>query len=223
MARTYVYGYQGLRYTRPQIEGFQNFNTLNPEIQRRWWAMANAAQDVGTDLGVGSAWRSRARAQQLYEQYINGERSAPAAPPDRTYHCEKNDGYCYAIDAVGDLTWMNRECARFGLRHFANVNEEPWHVQPVELPTACSPSFQGRVLPTIPLGDDDMAAEDVWHVDLNQDEPGSPVPAYGALMALFEGLVQGRGFSRDDHGPGHDFWQGIREIVREEIRNAPKG
>lgn len=198
MARTYGYGYQGQRYSRQQIEGMSNFNRLNPEIQRRAWAMMDAAQDAGTDLGIGSAWRSRARAQQLYEQYRNGERSAPAAPPDRTYHCEKADGYCYAIDFIGDLSWMNRNCQRFGLRHFANVNSEPWHGQPPELPTACSPSFQGRVLPRFALpggstneGDEfDMATLDelrsIVDAEVNQavrwaveEEDGSP----GRLVA----------------------------------------
>jgi len=149
MERTYVYGYSGARYTRGEIEGMSNYRTLNPEVRRRLWALMDA--DPTGSLGVGSAWRSRARAQQLYEDYRAGRRSAPAAPPDRTYHCEKNDGYCYAADMVGSLRWMNAHAHRFGLRHFADVNEEPWHVQPIEIPTSCSSRFQGVVLPTFPL------------------------------------------------------------------------
>ena len=149
MERTYVYGYSGSRYTRAQIEGMSNFNALNPEVRRRLWALMDA--DSTGNLGVGSAWRSRARAQQLYEDYRAGRRSAPAAPPDRTYHCEKNDGYCYAADMVGSLRWMNANAHRFGLKHFADVNGEPWHVQPIEIPTSCSPSFQGAALLTFPL------------------------------------------------------------------------
>jgi hypothetical protein len=149
MERTYFYGYSGSRYTRPQIEGMSNFDALNPEVRRRLWALMDA--DPTGNLGVGSAWRSRARAQQLYEDYRAGRRSAPAASPDRTYHCEKNDGYCYAADMVGSLRWMNANAHHFGLKHFADVNDEPWHIQPIEIPTTCSPSFQGAALPTFPL------------------------------------------------------------------------
>jgi hypothetical protein len=153
MARTYVYGYAGQRYTRAQIEGFPNFYRLHPEIRRRIWALLDAAQDAGVDQGIGSCWRSRDRAQELYDLWRLGKRSAPAMPPDRTYHCEKQDGFCYAADLIASdgHRWMNANAHRYGLRHFANVNDEPWHVQPPELATACTAAFQGRALPAFPL------------------------------------------------------------------------
>ena len=36
--------------------------------------------------------------------------------------------------AVANFTWLGNNVARFGLMTFADVNKEPWHVQPVELP-----------------------------------------------------------------------------------------
>ena len=39
-----------------------------------------------------------------------------------------------AADLVGDFTWLGKNVGRFGLMTFAEVNNEPWHVQPVELP-----------------------------------------------------------------------------------------
>ena len=40
-----------------------------------------------------------------------------------------------AADLVGDLKWVVDNAGQFELRSFASVNDEPWHVQPVELPT----------------------------------------------------------------------------------------
>jgi peptidoglycan hydrolase-like protein with peptidoglycan-binding domain len=39
-----------------------------------------------------------------------------------------------AADLMGDFGWLGNNVARFGLMTFADVNKEPWHVQPVELP-----------------------------------------------------------------------------------------
>jgi hypothetical protein len=37
-------------------------------------------------------------------------------------------------DLTGDTSWVVENAHHFGLSHFANVNNEPWHVQPDELP-----------------------------------------------------------------------------------------
>ena len=39
-----------------------------------------------------------------------------------------------AADMAGDFAWLGSNVGRFGLMTFADVNHEPWHVQPVELP-----------------------------------------------------------------------------------------
>jgi peptidoglycan hydrolase-like protein with peptidoglycan-binding domain len=39
-----------------------------------------------------------------------------------------------AADMTGDMGWVRDNVARFGLQTFENVNNEPWHVQPTELP-----------------------------------------------------------------------------------------
>jgi hypothetical protein len=143
LQRTYVYGYSGQRFTRAQIEATSNFSGLHPEMRRRLWALMDASADAGHDLGVGSAWRSAARANELYALWKAGKRSAPAAPANKSYHCEMANGFCYAADMVGALGWMNANCHRFGLKHFANVNNEPWHVQPAEIPTRRNPNTPG--------------------------------------------------------------------------------
>jgi hypothetical protein len=41
-----------------------------------------------------------------------------------------------AVDLAGDHAWVVENSSRFALKHFAFVNDEPWHVQPSELPNS---------------------------------------------------------------------------------------
>jgi hypothetical protein len=41
-----------------------------------------------------------------------------------------------AADLIGDIGWLQANAGRFGLKTFADVNNEPWHVQPAELPNS---------------------------------------------------------------------------------------
>jgi peptidoglycan hydrolase-like protein with peptidoglycan-binding domain len=54
---------------------------------------------------------------------------AAAVPPGRSMH-----EVGLAADLAGDFAWLGKNVGRFGLMTFAEVNHEPWHVQPVELP-----------------------------------------------------------------------------------------
>jgi hypothetical protein len=56
-------------------------------------------------------------------------KGSAAAPPGASMH-----EIGLAADLGGDLKWMNAHAAEFGLRDFHDVNGEPWHVQPAELP-----------------------------------------------------------------------------------------
>lgn len=144
MARRYVIGYGSQTVDLDGLRRSELFKHLHPEFQDRTLDMFE--DDPTGLLGVGSSARTRERALQMYNDYKAGRRSAPAGHPDRTYHTIKRDGRCYAIDFVGPLSWMNRNAHVYGIRHFGNVNREPWHGQPIELPTACSASFQGTAL-----------------------------------------------------------------------------
>lgn len=72
---------------------------------------------------------------------------APSTPPNRSYHESSLDDFAFAIDSIGDWAWMRqpvkdasgktvRRINLYGLVEFNDVNNEPWHVQPIEVPTA---------------------------------------------------------------------------------------
>lgn len=157
MPRTYLYGYftppqTQRRRTLAELEQLATWRRMDPEFRRRVLAMFDFAADIGIDLGLGGGWRSSdVQLRTAIDRHIvvasggccsyNGKRyalrpnMAHAAFPDGSYHEGSDvDGEAFAADLIGDLVWMNRNCWRFGLLHFADVNREPWHVQPVELP-----------------------------------------------------------------------------------------
>lgn len=55
----------------------------------------------------------------------------PAAPPGRSMH-----EIGLAVDFDGDTAWVAANSEKYGLKNFANVNNEPHHVQPIELPNS---------------------------------------------------------------------------------------
>jgi len=63
-----------------------------------------------------------------YWKHVKG---AAAAPPGLSMH---EIGLAADLGPESEFPWIMENAARFGLRHFADVNNEPWHVQPVELP-----------------------------------------------------------------------------------------
>ena len=151
--------------------------TLHPEFRRRLIALFDASQDAGCEVGLGGGARSRKAQETLfYSRYKvvdcpgdlrwDGKcwkhvAGASAAPPGLSYHEETtDDGFALAADLVGDLVWMNKNCSKFGLLHFADVNNEPWHVQPVEVPKSRK-AYSGQKLgvwdlgPTPPVVDED--------------------------------------------------------------------
>ena len=151
---TYLFGYQGKRYTLPQIEQFETWNRVNPELRERILCMIDQCPH---DLGIGSGWRSSEVQQRLFESrytpykeppgiYWDGAYwrrnagAAPAAPPGRSYH-ESTDpkGYALAVDLLNynpAIGWANANDRAYGVNDFAAVNNEAWHYQPVEIPTA---------------------------------------------------------------------------------------
>lgn len=153
---TYPDGYSGGRRTMAQIKARWDVQLLDPEFRRRVLAMMRAARKAGHDLGIGGAGRTTAGQTSLFLQrhyqvssdgccmwaggrYQLRSGMAHAAPPGRSYHEPTTPiGGALAVDLIGDLAWAESNCGWFGLRSFKLVGNEPWHFQPVEVPTARS-------------------------------------------------------------------------------------
>jgi Putative peptidoglycan binding domain/D-alanyl-D-alanine carboxypeptidase len=145
--RTFPFGYtpddhgvQGLgrMLTVEQLEQRDTWLKLHPEFKRRLIAMMHAAADEGVALGIGTGWRSFAEQQAGHERDPKGH-----ARPGNSNHegfpgAGNGDRDAVAADMVPNIAWnwMQQRCARFGLRTFKDINTEPWHVQPVEIPAS---------------------------------------------------------------------------------------
>lgn len=119
------------------------YRNLKPEFAQRLYAMLKDNSRVH----IGQGYRSSAQQEALFlkrhertdektDIYWNGSywkhvRGPDAAPPGRSMH-----EVGLAADLTGDLTWVQRNAHKYGLKTFANINNEPWHVQPAELPNS---------------------------------------------------------------------------------------
>lgn len=64
-------------------------------------------------------------------QYWKRVRGAAAAPPGMSMH---EIGLAVDFAPSSEFNWVKENAAKYGLRSFYDVNDEPWHVQPAELP-----------------------------------------------------------------------------------------
>lgn len=149
---TYPSGYSGAKRTIHQIRHLPDVDLLSYEFRRRIFVMMRAARRAGVDLGIGGGGRTAAQQETLFlarhfpvpsggcctyqgKRYALRDGAAHAAPPGLSYHEPTTPtGKALAADMIGDLVWMNANCGWFGLAHFAQINNEPWHIQPIEIP-----------------------------------------------------------------------------------------
>lgn len=131
------------------IEQREDIKTLEPEFWKRIRAMMVASH--GT-IGVGGGSRSTEAQRLLFlsRYYIDDVHGtvrynghmwskktgvASAAPPGSSYHEDQaTPNGALAADMVGNLKFLEVSGGEFGLCQFANVNNEPWHAQPIEIP-----------------------------------------------------------------------------------------
>lgn len=184
---TYPFGYKpdaagvqgrGTQLTGAELAVRTTWRRLDPEFRRRLWRMMEVAALDGVDLGCGTGWR------------VQPDPPPPGfAKPGNSWHescpVELPDwNTAFACDMVPDLSWpwMTKNCARFGLRHFGDVNKEPWHVQPVEIPVSRSwrgagrPATTTRQLPVYPLP----------VIPMPGDPPLVPLSADGLSVPIME-------------------------------------
>jgi peptidoglycan hydrolase-like protein with peptidoglycan-binding domain len=126
----------GQRLTFAQLEQQPTWRNLHPEFRRRVAALMMAAAAQQVPLGIGTGWRS-------HDTQLAGYRRDPRghARPGNSNHegfpgNGNGDRDAVAADMVpaGSWAWMGANCATFGLRTFHDINNEPWHIQPVEIP-----------------------------------------------------------------------------------------
>jgi len=133
--------YQGL-VGLDAITRAKNFTGMHPTMQERVRALMEAS---GGKVGWGQGVRTPQQQLQLFlerhspdpngtivfngQTYSRHPGVAAAVPPGHSMH-----EVGLAADLAGDFGWLGDNVGKFGLMTFAEVNKEPWHVQPVELP-----------------------------------------------------------------------------------------
>lgn len=136
------YGGQPKRMSLSQLETHPDFAPLHTTFKQRLLAMFAENPNVGLGDGIRSEAEQERGFLSRYKEDPNGEISwngkkwrhvsgAPMAPPGKSMH-----EIGLAADLVGDLDWVVKNAHRFGLKHFGDVLNEPWHVQPAELPNS---------------------------------------------------------------------------------------
>jgi peptidoglycan hydrolase-like protein with peptidoglycan-binding domain len=135
-----TYGDQ--RATIDNIVSSKTFQGMHPRMQELVRALIEASDG---SVGLGQGLRDPKQQLQMFlsrhvpdpngSHTYDGKRwsrlpgMAAAAPPGSSMH-----EIGLAADMTGDMGWLRDNVARFDLQTFENVNHEPWHVQPAELP-----------------------------------------------------------------------------------------
>jgi peptidoglycan hydrolase-like protein with peptidoglycan-binding domain len=143
------------KVTLDQIRASSTFRGMHPTMQERVAAMIEAS---GGSIGLGQGLRSTAAQLQMFlDRHVedaggsisfDGKRwrrlpdKAAAAPPGRSMH--EIGLAADLVDPTGDFGWVAANAAKFDLKTFADVNNEPWHVQPAELPSGRSAYEQSK-------------------------------------------------------------------------------
>lgn len=244
----------GGRIPLSEVKNKPTFKGMHPKMQERLLRLMRANPNVGIGQGLRSMSEQISLFFQRHVEDPNGDRvyngkryrlkqgAAPAAIPGHSFH-----GLGLAADLVGDIAWVNAHAAEFGLKHFAQVNGEPWHVQPQELPNG----FQEYMKQGAPWGTpgsmitppEDETTEGMAFANVNGSEHGSPQgfgggvgnsPTIGGALfggssvsgggggAGFEGVVGSRASSSTGVAPSTEQGSTLTSAEQEGVMLAAK-
>jgi len=147
-----------------KVKARADWKMFAPEFARRIEALMIFGEGR---IGLGGGGRSTAGQTQLFlsryhedpngsilwdgKRWTKNPGVASAAPPGRSYHeDDATPQGAVAADMVGDLTILRDSGHLFGLIEFHDVNNEPWHAQPLELPHARSEYVAATMAPLHP-------------------------------------------------------------------------
>jgi len=195
------YGKTPNRISLGELAVHPEFSSLNTKFKDRLMRMFAENPNVGLGDGIRSETDQRNLFLSRYVEDPNGEVSwngkrwrhaagAPAAPPGKSMH-----EIGLAADLVGDLDWVQKNAARFGLKTFGDVLGEPWHIQPAELPNSRW-EYEKQGAPWgIPAG----ATRDATPTDPTTGEPVGGVVVGDKIVAHPTGSL----------GGGYETYQGL--------------
>lgn len=144
VGKDYSVGYGGKKTTIGAVASAPSVAKLNPKFRERLIRMIQDNPNVGIGQGFRDPAEQRTMFMNRYSRtsektdifwqgsyWKKKEGVAPAAPPGFSMH-----EIGLAADLTGDLDWVQKNAAKYGLKTFGGVNGEPWHVQPAELPNS---------------------------------------------------------------------------------------
>jgi hypothetical protein len=139
----YGYGDSYRTISLSELSNKPSFSNLHPTMRDRLTRMFRDNPNVGFGNGHRSTADQKAEFLRRHKvsdkktsiywdgKYWERTSGAPFAPPGRSMH-----EIGLAADLIGDLDWVQANAHKYGLKTFGDVNNEPWHVQPAELPNS---------------------------------------------------------------------------------------
>lgn len=207
---TFPYGYAGAMMSRSQLESMTTVAKLHPEFWRRAIALFEAAARAGVPLGVGCGWRIQPANKPGF--------AAPGNSNHEGFPADGVSGWAVAIDTVptSSWNWMEANLAKYGLRSFRNVNSEPWHIQPSDIPASRSYRKERWNLPRFNLPADPTAKfpTKIPKPVLKKGDRGLGVRRLQNILLFFKWYPQDHAGDRPDGQYGDRTTIGVKNMQK---------